>query len=122
VTPSRPTHKERTSFRRTTYLFPNDGVLETANPAPTAFSDEYRYLYPDGHTQKLNDAGSGTLQDTPENRSNMTEVVTYFGRISQPNGPNECYVEEISIGTKAFLLTKRPVPQPPNITHPGICH
>jgi hypothetical protein len=71
---------ERKSFRRTRYLFPSDGVLETPDPAPTSFSDEYRYIYPDGHTQKLSDAGPGTLQDTPENRADMTEVVTYFGR------------------------------------------
>jgi hypothetical protein len=119
---SRPRQKERYNFRHRTYLFPNDGVLETPDPAPTAFSDEYRYLYPDGHTQKLKDAGPGTLQDTPENRSNASEVVTYFGRSSPPIGPNDCWVEEISIGTRAFLLTTRPDPRPPNVIHLGICH
>jgi len=119
---SRPTHKARYSFRRTTYQFPSNGVLETPDPAPSNFSDEYRYLYPNGRTQKLKDAGPGTLQDTPENRANTTETVTYFARMSPPIGPNDCYLEEISIGTRAFLLTKRPTPKPPNITHPGICH
>jgi hypothetical protein len=119
---SQPRQRERYSFRRTTYLFPNDGVLETPDPAPNAFSDEYRYLYPDGHTKKLNDAGAGTLQDTPENRSNVTEVVTYFGRSSPPSRSGDCWVEEISIGTRAFLLTQRPTPKPPSVTHPGICH
>jgi hypothetical protein len=118
---SRPTQRARYSFRRTTYRFPSDGILETSDPAPNIFSDEYRYLYPDGHTQKLKDAGPGTLQDTPENRANMTEIVTYFARMSPPTGPNSCYLEEISIGTRAFLLTKRPTPQPPSVTHPGIC-
>jgi hypothetical protein len=119
---SNPTRKQPNGFGRTTYLFPKDGVLETPDPAPTAFSDEYRYVYPDGHSLKLNDAGPGTLQDTPENRTSTTEVVTYFGRSLQPNGPSDCYVEEISIGTRAFLLSKRPVSQPPEVTHPGICH
>jgi hypothetical protein len=119
---SRPRPKGGYSFRRATYLFPNDGVLETPDPAPNTFSDEYRYLYPDGHTLKLNDAGVGTLQDTPENRSNVTEVVTYFARSSPPVGAGDCWVEEISIGTRAFLLTKRPTPKPPNVTHPGVCH
>ena len=77
---------ETKSFRRKTYLFSSDGVLETHDSAPTAFSDEYRYVYPDGHQQKLSDAGPGTLPDTPENRANTTEVVTYFGRSSPPGG------------------------------------
>ncbi len=113
---------QRNPFWRATYAFPNDGVLETPRKNPSMFSDEYRYIYPDGHTQVLKDAGPGTLQDTSENRSNTTEVVTYFGRTAQPNGPNDCYVEEMSIGTRAFLLAKQSVGQPPNVTHPGICH
>jgi len=84
-------------------------------------SDHYRYIYPDGHTLDIKDAGPGTLQATPENRSNKTEVVIFFGRTLQPIGPKDCFVEEISIGTQAFLLTKRSVEQPPVVTHPGIC-
>jgi hypothetical protein len=108
-------------FWRTTYSFPNDGVLETPRQMPSQSSDRYQYIYPDGHTLEIKDAGPGTLQDTPENRSNTTEVVTYFGRTSQPIGPNDCYVEEILIGTRAFLLMKHSVEQPPTVTRPGIC-
>lgn len=113
--------KAREGYLRTTYSFPSDGVLETRDPAPTAFSDEYEYIYPDGHVQKLNDAGPGTLQDTPENRANAREVVTYFGRTSS-NGPNDCSIEEISIGTRSFLLSRHNEGPPPDKTHSGICH
>jgi hypothetical protein len=112
----------RKNYHRTTYLFSNDGVLETKDPAPTAFSDEYAYVYPDGHLQKLGDAGPGTLPDTPENRANTTEVVTYFGRSLTPSGPNDCAMEEISIGTRSFLLSRRFEGPTPDKTHPGICH
>ncbi len=113
---------QRNPLWRTTYSFPSDGVLETPRQNPQMFSDKYEYIHSDGHTQELKDAGPGTLQDTPENRSNTSEVVTYFGRTAQPNGPNDCYVEEISIGTRAFLLARHHTGAPPNVTHPGICH
>lgn len=113
--------RQSNPFWRTTYAFPSDGVLVTPRQMPSSFSDEYRYVYPDGHMLDVKDAGPGTLQDTPENRSNTTEVVTYFGRTSQLNGPNGCDVEEISIGTRAFLLAKHPIAQPPTVTHPDIC-
>jgi hypothetical protein len=106
---------------RKTYLFPSDGVLKTHDPAPTAFSDEYRYVYPDGHQQRLNDAGPGTLPDTSKNRANTTEVVTYFARLSPSSGQSHCSVEQISIGTRAFLLAKHSESPPPEKTHPGIC-
>ena len=110
------------SYLRTTYLFSSDGVLKTDDPEPTAFSDEYAYLYPDGHRQTLRDAGPGTLPDTPENRANTKEVVTYFPRSLTAQRPDDCPMEEISIGTRAFLLSKRFESPTPDKTHPGICH
>ncbi|NYF90648.1 hypothetical protein RBB79_13640 [Tunturiibacter empetritectus] len=114
--------KVHKNYLRTTYLFSNDGVLETQDPAPTAFSDEYAYVYPDGHLKKIGDAGPSTLPDTPENRANTTEVVTYFARSLTPIGPNDCAMEEISIGTRSFLLSRRFDGPAPDKTHPGICH
>jgi hypothetical protein len=109
------------SHWRTIYRYPTDGILETYDPAPSSFSDEYEYIYPDGHTQKLKDAGPGTLQDTPESRTNTREVVTYFARYSS-GGPNQCSMEEISIGTRAFLLSRHTASPSPEQIHPGICH
>jgi hypothetical protein len=110
------------SYLRTTYLFSSDGVLKTDDPEPTTFSDEYAYLYPDGHRQTLRDAGPGTLPDTPENRANTKEVVTYFPRSLTAQGPDDCPMEAISIGTRAFLLSRRVEGATPDKTHPGICH
>ena len=98
---------ERNPLWRTKYLFPRDGVLRTTRKMPSLFSDEYRHVFPDGRAQIVKDAGPGTLPDTPENRFNTSEVVAYFGRTSQPNGPDGCYIEEMSIGTRAFLLATR---------------
>ena len=113
--------KQSKRYLRTTYRFSNDGVLATPDPEPTLFSDKYAYVYPDGHLQWLHDAGPGTLPDTAENRANTTEVVTYFPRTSTPIGPNACSMEEISIGTRAFLLSRRDERPTPDKAHPGIC-
>ena len=119
-----PDHDQKTSknYFRTTYLFSSDGVLKTSDPEPSSFSDEYAYIYPDGHKQRLDDAGPGTLQDTPENRANKNEVVTYFPRSMNANGSNDCSMEEISIGTRAFLLSRHSESPIPDKTYPGICH
>jgi hypothetical protein len=110
-----PNHGEkgRKGLLRTTYEFPSSGILITPDPAPTGlFSDQYEYIYPNGRLQRLGDAGPGTLQDTPENRANTHEVVTYFGR-SSSGGAHNCSTEEISIGTRALLLGRRNNPPPP---------
>lgn len=111
----------RLGLKRTEYRFPADGVLRTTDPAPQAFSDEYKYIYPDGRLQNIKDAGPGTLQNTPENRANTKEVVTYFGRSSPRTASYACDVEEISIGTRPFLLADRSIHRDPSITHPEMC-
>jgi hypothetical protein len=118
-----PNHGEkgRKGLLRTTYQFPVNGVLVTSDPAPNFFSDQYNYIYPDGHLQKLHDAGPGTLPDTTENRANTTEVITYFGRSSPTEGSSHCSTEEISIGTRAFLLSRRNNPPAPP-ADPAICY
>lgn len=112
--------KGRKGLFRTTYQFPNSGVLITQDPAPAGlFSDQYEYSYQDGHRQKLRDAGPGTLPDTTENRGNTREVVTYNPRDTSPRRATDCSIEEISVGTRAFLLSRRsetPMPELP------ICH
>ena len=117
-----PNHGEkgRRGLFRTTYQFSGSGVLVTSDPAPSLFSDQYNYIYPDGHLQKLGDAGPGTLPDTQENRRNKTDVVTYFPRGDSPKNPTDCYVEEISIGTRAFLLRRHDSPLAP-VTRPAVC-
>lgn len=116
-----PNHGEkgRKGLLRTTYQFPSTGVLITSDPAPGFFSDQYEYIFPDGHRMKLHDAGPGTLPDTSQNRANTTEVVTYLGRSSPADGSNHCDIEEITIGTRAFLLSRRRVAPIPDLT---ICH
>ena len=108
-------------FWRTKYIFPSDGFLVVSDPAPEFYNDKYQYIYPDGTVQIIHDAGPGTLPDTPENRQNTKEVVTYFGRSSNYGGREECPVEEISIGTRAFLLARQSESRPPFDTHPGLC-
>jgi len=104
----------RKGLLRTTYRFPGSGILITQDPPPAGlFSDRYEYIYPDGHLQKLGDAGPGTLHDTPENRANKTDVVTYFPRGDSPKSPTDCSIEEISVGTRAFLLGRHDNPPAP---------
>jgi hypothetical protein len=108
-------------FLRVKYTFPSDGFLVVSDPDPMFFNDKYQYIYPDGTVQTIHDAGPGTLQDTPENRQNTKEIVTYFGRTSKYGDHEECPVEEISIGTRAFLLARQSEGPPPIETHPGLC-
>jgi hypothetical protein len=106
---------------RTTYRFPVSGILFTQDPPPAGlFSDRYEYIYPDGHLQKLGDAAPGTLQDNPESHAHKTEVVTYFRRGDSPKSPTDCVIEEISVGTRAFLLGRRDK-QPAPLPRPKIC-
>jgi hypothetical protein len=106
----------RKGLLRTTYQFPVSGILITQDPLPAGlFSDRYEYIYPDGHLQNLRDALPGTLQDIPGNAANKTEVVTYFPRGDSPRSRTDCSFEEISVGTRAFLLDRRdkqPAPLP----------
>ena len=106
---------------KTTYTFPMDGVLVVSDPAPSSSRDEYEYFYPDGNTLTIHDAGPGTLPDTPENRQNTKEVVTYFGRTLSYGGMEECPVEEITIGTRAFILARKVESPSPFDVHPGLC-
>jgi hypothetical protein len=122
VVHARNAHGAAWSFLRKTYRFDRDGTLYTTDPAPRGFSDEYRYVFPDGHTKKLGDAGPGTLPDNAKNRADVGDVVTYFDRSLIPSGPYGCFIEEISIGTRAFLLS-RPSRLPSlEQIHPGSCH
>jgi hypothetical protein len=117
-----PNHGDKGSkgLLRTTYQFPSSGVLITQDPAPTGlFSDQYEYIYPNGHRQKLGDAGPGTLPHTSENRANTREVVTYFPRSNSPSHPTDCTIEEISVGTRAFLLSRHAETPMPDL---AICH
>jgi len=106
---------------RTVYRFPNDGVIVVSDPAPSFFSDRYEYLYSDGHTIEIADAGPGTLPNTAENRANTREVVTYFGRTIYSGEHPQCPVEEISIGTRAFLLAQRTESPLPFVTLSKLC-
>ena len=119
-TPNRG-ERGRKGLLRTTYRFPVSGILFTQDPLPAGlFSDRYEYVYPDGHRQKLGDAGPGTLQDIPGNAANKTEVVTYFPRGDLPRSRTDCSFEEISVGTRAFLLRRRDK-QPAPLPRPAIC-
>lgn len=109
-------------YLRKTYLFATDGTLYTSEPPPGLFDDEYSYIYPDGHSEAIRDAGPGTLPDTPENRANQHEVLTYMPTTSSSGAPGDCVDEEIMIGTPAFLLSRRFASPPPEKIHPGICH
>ena len=118
-----PNHGEpgRKGILGTTYRFPVSGILFTQDPPPAGlFSDRYEYIYPDGHRQKLGDAGPGTLQYDLGNPANKTEVVTYFPRGDSPRSPTDCALEEISVGTRAFLLRRRDK-QPAPLPRPAIC-
>ena len=96
-------------FWRLTYQVPPNGVVITDDPMPAGSSmDMYKYVYPDGHQQSLKDAGPGTLPDTPENRLNDKEVVTYNSTFSPSSDVSRCEIEEVSIGTRAFLLGPHP--------------
>jgi hypothetical protein len=111
----------RKGLLRTTYRFPGSGILITQDPPPAgSFSDRYEYIFPDGHVQKLGDAAPGTLQGTSGNRANKTEVVTYFPRGDSPKSPTDCSIEEISVGTRTFLLGRRDN-QPVPLARPSIC-
>jgi hypothetical protein len=97
---------------RTTYNVPIDGIVATTDPplAPgQSFMDEYDYVEPSGHLQELQDVGPGTLPDTPENRNDRSRAYTYFPRSGGEGIMDKCYMgdDEISIGTKAFLLSSR---------------
>jgi len=118
-----PNHGERgrKGLLRTTYRFPGSGILITQDPPPAgSFSDRYEYIFPDGHVQRLRDAGPGTLQDGPGNRAKKGEVVTYFPRGDSSKSPTDCSIEEISVGTRAFLLGRRDN-QPAPLARPAIC-
>lgn len=118
--PKSPGRGEK-NLMRMVYRFPKDGVLVVSDPAPTFFSDRYEYLYSGSHTLDIADAGPGTLPDTAENRANKKEIVTYNGRTSYSGDHPQCPVEEISIGTRAFLLARQSESASPFITHPQIC-
>jgi hypothetical protein len=119
-TPNRG-ERGRKGLLRTTYRFPISGILFTQDPPPAGlFSDRYEYIYPDGHRQKLGDASPGTLQDNQGSPANKTEVVTYFRRGDSTKSPTDCAIEEISVGTRAFLLRRRDK-QPAPLPRPAIC-
>ncbi len=114
------THGTRgqSGFLHTVYAFPGDGVLVTTDPFPSAFSDRYEYVYPDGHTRHIPDGPFGTLPDTPKNRVDTTHAIAYFPR---DTGSGRCPIEEISIGTPAFLLSQHTEPLTPDEANPNIC-
>jgi hypothetical protein len=108
-------------FGRTIYTFPSDGVLVVSDHAPSVSRDEYEYFYPNGNSSMIHDTGPGTLLDTPENRQNTREVITYFRRTLSYGGMEECPVEEITIGTRAFILARKVESPFPLGAHPGLC-
>ena len=109
-------------WRQITYRFPSTGLLQTTDPQPSFFSDTYRLIYPDGHRVSVPDAGPGTLQDTPENRADNIRVVTYFPR-SGTTGTEllQCSADQITIGTKAFILSRKRATPMPSLPHPELC-
>ena len=100
------------SWWRTTYRVPADGILVTTDPALVggqSFNDEFDYVERGGRLHEIPDAGPGTLPDTPENRNDNTRTYSYFLRSGSGSTSDGCAYEldEITIGTKAFVLSKR---------------
>ncbi len=107
----RGTQPEKTWWR-TTYRVPENGILVTADRALVgrqAFSDEYDYVGSGGRLHEIPALGPGTLPDTPENRSDNSRVYAYFPRSGSGRTVGGCPFEddEITIGTKAFILSRR---------------
>lgn len=113
--------EQRWHWKRKVYTFSSTGLLQTDDPEPTFFSDEYELVFPDGHRVSVPDAGPGTLPNTPENLANDVDVVAYFPRTTSGSGLLQCVADEISIGTRTFLLSLKREPPMPALPNPDIC-
>jgi len=96
------------TFWGITYRIPKDGVLLTQAPTVQNFSrTKYYYELQDGTLQRIENEWYSTIQRTPENLANNTDIGVFFPRSGSLADDTGCRVEfdEIYVGTKADILS-----------------
>ncbi len=98
----------QTGYHKVTYHIPSDGILRTRMLMPQSWTHtEYFFRSSDGSLHRINNLWLTTIQKTPENVANTTDVGVFFPRSGSTADVNGCPVRfhEFYVGTKANLLT-----------------